>query len=445
MKRGTQLLVLLAALAVAVGAYFAVTAAVKDGEGKKAEEAAQTNEQPLAAGGYDEIDAMAWTYGGVRVSLERDGDGQWYCPDEPDCPIDQSKAAIMQSAASAVAGELYVEKAEELASYGLDEPQLELTVRAGEVERRYAVGDYSELAGRYYMTVDGGSDVYLEGGELTASFWYDLENLVQFESAPADVSQLTSMTVETDVQSYTLEYEADPLTVSYTDAFHWFAAADGAYSALDADKAEALCNKAAQITFKACETWKADAAALAEYGLDEPQGSVRLTYETTGGGDGSFALEFGDYTDGGEIYVRLAGSSMIYRADGSVLDALMHASLAALAPENFLALDGAQIASLTLETDGLSRAVDTELSDVQDFLADFSALYAADGTPEGDGRGEAFLTVTIAFEDGGELTAAFYRYDSANCLCEVNGGLRLVSRTGAEALAESAGALLRAR
>ena len=268
MKRGTQLLVLLAALAVAVGAYFAVTAAVKDGEGKKAEEAAQTNEQPLAAGGYDEIDAMAWTYGGVSVSLERDGDGQWYCPDEPDCPIDQSKAAIMQSAASAVAGELYVEKAEELASYGLDEPQLELTVRAGEVERRYAVGDYSELAGRYYMTVDGGSDVYLEGGELTASFWYDLENLVQFESAPADVSQLTSMTVETDVQSYTLEYEADPLTVSYTDAFHWFAAADGAYSALDADKAEALCNKAAQITFKVCETWKADAAALAA--LPEP-------------------------------------------------------------------------------------------------------------------------------------------------------------------------------
>lgn len=445
MKRGTQLLVLLAALAVAVGAYFAVTAAVKDGEGKKAEEAAQTNEQPLAAGGYDEIDAMAWTYGGVSVSLERDGDGQWYCPDEPDCPIDQSKAAIMQSAASAVAGELYVEKAEELASYGLDEPQLELTVRAGEAERRYAVGDYSELAGRYYMTVDGGSDVYLEGGELTASFWYDLENLVQFESAPADVSQLTSMTVETDVQSYTLEYEADPLTVSYTDAFHWFAAADGAYSALDADKAEALCNKAAQITFKACETWKADAAALAEYGLDEPQGSVRLTYETTGGGDGSFALEFGDYTDGGEIYVRLAGSSMIYRADGSVLDALMHASLTALAPENFLALDGAQIASLTLAADGLSRAVDMELSDVQDFLADFSALYAADGTPESDGRGEAFLTVTIAFENGGELTAAFYRYDSANCLCEVNGGLRLVSRTGAEALAESAGALLRAR
>ena len=55
------------------------------------------NGQPLTAGGYDEIDAMAWTYGGVSVSLERDGDGQWYCPDEPDCPIDQSKAAIMQS------------------------------------------------------------------------------------------------------------------------------------------------------------------------------------------------------------------------------------------------------------------------------------------------------------------------------------------------------------
>ncbi len=444
MKRGTRLLLLLAVLAAAVGAYFAVGTAVRNDEEKQAEEAAQTNEEVLAVGTYDEIDAMEWTYGGVSVSLARDEDGIWYCPDEPSCPIDQSKAAIMRSAASAVAAELYVEAAESLADYGLDEPQLELTVHAGDSERSYAVGDYSELAGLYYMTVDGGSDVYLEDGELTGSFWYDLENLVQFESAPADIAQLTSLTVETDVQSYTLEYVAEPLTVSYTDAFHWFAVADGVYTALDTDAAETLCNKAAQISFTACETWDADAAALAGYGLDEPQGSVTLSYETDDGENGSFALEFGSYADGGEIYVRLAGSSMVYRVDGSVFDALMYASVSELAPENFLSLDGAEIKTLTLTADGLSHAVDTELEDVQDFLSDFSALYAT-GTPESEGRGEAFLTVEIAFEGGETLTAAFYSYDSTSCLCDANGSLRLVSRTGAEALAESAAALLQAK
>ncbi len=444
MKRGTRLLLLLAVLAAAVGAYFAVGTAVRNDEEKQAEEAAQTNEEVLAVGTYDEIDAMEWTYGGVSVSLARDEDGIWYCPDEPSCPIDQSKAAIMRSAASAVAAELYVEDAESLADYGLDEPQLELTVHAGDSERSYAVGDYSELAGLYYMTVDGGSDVYLEDGELTGSFWYDLENLVQFESAPADIAQLTSLTVETDVQSYTLEYVAEPLTVSYTDAFHWFAVAGGVYTALDTDAAETLCNKAAQISFTACETWDADAAALAGYGLDEPQGSVTLSYETDDGENGSFALEFGSYADGGEIYVRLAGSSMVYRVDGSVFDALMYASVSELAPENFLSLDGAEIKTLTLTADGLSHAVDTELEDVQDFLSDFSALYAT-GTPESEGRGEAFLTVEIAFEGGETLTAAFYSYDSTSCLCDANGSLRLVSRTGAEALAESAAALLQAK
>ncbi len=444
MKRGTRLLLLLAVLAAAVGAYFAVGTAVRNDEEKQAEEAAQTNEEVLAVGTYDEIDAMEWTYGGVSVSLARDEDGIWYCPDEPSCPIDQSKAAIMRSAASAVAAELYVEDAESLADYGLDEPQLELTVHAGDSERSYAVGDYSELAGLYYMTVDGGSDVYLEDSELTGSFWYDLENLVQFESAPADIAQLTSLTVETDVQSYTLEYVAEPLTVSYTDTFHWFAVAGGVYTALDTDAAETLCNKAAQISFTACETWDADAAALAGYGLDEPQGSVTLSYETDDGENGSFALEFGSYADGGEIYVRLAGSSMVYRVDGSVFDALMYASVSELAPENFLSLDGAEIKTLTLTADGLSHAVDTELEDVQDLLSDFSALYAT-GTPESEGRGEAFLTVEIAFEGGETLTAAFYSYDSTSCLCDANGSLRLVSRTGAEALAESAAALLQAK
>lgn len=446
MKRGSKLIALAAVLAVALGVYFGVTAAVKKDEANKAALAAQTNSESLAVGDYDEIDAMDWTYGGVRVTLARDADGQWVCPDEPDCPIDQSKAAQMQSAAAAVMGEMYVEGAESLSDYGLEEPELELTVRAGRAERHYTVGAYSELAGAYYMTIDGGTDVYMENGGLTGAFWYDLENLVAFEKPGEDAARYTSISVVSGGESYSLERVDDPLSVSYTDAFEWFLkSADGVYMPLDTDAVEALCEKAANIEFTACETWDADAETLFDHGLDAPQGVVSVNYETDAGDAGMFALQFGSYADGGEVYVNLAGSKMIYRAGGTALDAFMYADLAALAPENFLALSGAQIASLTLETDGLGRSVDIELVDVQDFLDDLAAVYATGAAPAGAGR-ELLLSASIAFENSeSALAIAFYRYDSTSCVCVANGAGYLVSRTGAEALADSAGALLRAR
>lgn len=445
MKRGGKLIALAAVLAVVLGVYFGVSAAVKKDEANKAELAAQTNTESLAVGGYDDIDFMDWTYGGVRVTLEKNADGEWSCPDEPNCPIDQSKAAIMQSAAASVAGELYVQGAESLSDYALDEPELELTVRAGDAERRYTVGSYSDLAGAYYMTMDGGTDVYLEDGGLTGAFWYDLENLVAFESAPDDIARYTSLAVVSDGESYTFERVDDPLTVSYTDAFEWFDKSSGDYTPLDTDAVEALCDKAADIEFTACETWDADDAALADYGLDTPQGTVTIGYETEDGEAGSFALEFGAYADGGEVYVHFAGSKSIYRANGTALDAFMYADQDELRPENFLALDGATVASLELEADGLGRSVDVELADVQDFLDDLAATYSTGTAPEGASR-EQLLSLSITFEgDVPSLTAAFYRYDSTSCICVANGASYLVSRTGAEALAEAAGALLRAR
>lgn len=446
MKRGTKLLVLAVTMCALLGVYFGVGAAVKRSEQAQALEESTGSSESLAVGGYDDIDVMDWTYGGVQVCLQKDEDGQWYCPDDPDCPIDQSKAAIMQSAASAVMGTLYVQDAESLDDYGVNEPELTLTVTAGEESCSYAVGAYNELTGTYYMTVDDGTDVYLEDGSLTGSFWYDLENLVEYESLPSDVEQILSLTVESEVGSYALERVDEPLEVCYTDAFDWFSVQDGVYTALDTSGVETLCKKALNISFKTCATWSADAAALAEYGLDAPQGTVTVSCLDTEGETQTVTLEFGDYTDGGEVYVRLAGSKMVYRADGSVLDAFMYADLSDLAPENFLALDGAVIESLTLAVGDQSHAVDPELEDVLDFLEDLSALYST-GTASEDAGRELILSVTAQLDSEvmPEFTAEFYSYNSTSCICVLGGVSHLVSRTSAEALAETAETLLMAR
>ena len=170
MSRGKKLLLLLLVLALAIVAYFLVRAAVTSSEEKRAEEAAATDTEALGVGDSDAVSSLSWTYLGKTVTLVPDADGVWYCPEEPACPVDQSIVSDMRYAASAVMGELCIGQVDDLSAYGLDEPELLVTVTAGDMSRQYAVGDYNAAVSAYYMTVDGGNDVYLTDSTLEDAF-----------------------------------------------------------------------------------------------------------------------------------------------------------------------------------------------------------------------------------------------------------------------------------
>lgn len=439
MTRGKKLLLLLLVLALVIGAYFLVRAAVTSGEEKRAEEAAATDTEALGVGDSDAVSSLSWTYLGKTVTLVPDADDLWYCPEEPSCPVAQSIVSDMRYAVSAVVGEKCIEQAEELAEYGLDEPELLVTVTAGDMSRQYAVGDYNAAAGAYYMTVDGGNDVYLTDSTLEDTFWYDLENLVDMQSAP-DAQTLLSLTVTTPKQETTLLYCDEPLSVSYTDAYNWFLLRDGSYTPVDATKAESLCHILTDIEWQRCVTWDADEVAQGEYGLNEPQAVAELHYLDSEGREKTYTLCFGAYADADTVYVLQENSGILYTCYGTVLDTVKAPDADAMLPEQPFDFGTNTVKTLTLSIDGESRTVDG--GDAASLLASLSELYA-DGSADTAAE-EELVALTLAFDGGAcdTLDIRVCAYDSLHCTVERGGQNIPVSRTAAEALVQEAKELL---
>ncbi len=439
MTRGKKLLLLLMILALVIGAYFLVRALVTSGEEKRAEEAASADTEALGVGDSDAVSTLSWTYLEKTVTLVPDADGVWYCPEEPACPVNQSIVSDMRYAVSAVIGEKCIEQAEDLSVYGLDEPELLVTVTAGNVSRQYAVGDYNAAVAAYYMTVDGGNDVYLTDGTLEDAFWYDLENLVDMQSSP-DMQTPLSLTVTTPKRETTLLYCDEPLSVSYTDAYDWFLLRDGSYTPVDTAKAESLCRILTDIEWQRCVTWDADQTAQDEYGLDEPQAVAELRYLDSEGREQSYTLNFGAYADADTVYVLQEDSGILYTCYGTVLDTVKAPDADAMLPEQPFDFGTNTVKSLALSMDGESRNLDAE--DADSFLSSLSGLYA-DGALDAAGE-EELLALTITF-DGGAVDALNIRvcaYDSLHCTIECGGQHIPVSRTAAETLVQEAKELL---
>ncbi|MCD8115872.1 MAG: DUF4340 domain-containing protein [Oscillospiraceae bacterium] len=393
MKRGAKLGVLVAALAVLVGAWALINYMTTQKEAADAALEISDDSIDIAVGEYDDVISLFWTYSESTVNLTYDEDAEeWVNADDETCPIDQSAVEALITAVSTTTASQEVTDVEDFEQYGLDEPTLTVEASTADNTVSYAVGSTS-LTGEYYVRIDGGTSVYTESGLLAGAFQVQIDDLLQLESAPDDIASVLSLTVETDVTSYTVEYVEDASDIYYTDAYTWFltaldgveltaadetaavtedeeasdetgeeaaetaenaaedetAGTDTGVVPLDEDSAATLYELVSGISFLSCETWNAE--DLSAYGLDDPQGVVTLTYEDSEGETQTFTLEFGDYTSG-YVYVRLADSNMVYLADGSILDGLMYPDWTSMSPLILVPLDWDTVTTIQVTLDG---------------------------------------------------------------------------------------------
>ncbi|MCD8087725.1 MAG: DUF4340 domain-containing protein [Oscillospiraceae bacterium] len=523
MKRGAKLGVLVAALAVLVGAWGLINYLTTQKEAADAALEITDDDIDLAVGEYDDVTALSWTYSESTVNLTYDADSEtWVNADDETCPIDQEAVDALVTAVSSTCASQEVTDVEDFEQYGLDEPTLTVTASTADSTVTYAVGSTS-LTGEYYVRVDGSTSVYTETGLLAGAFQVQIDDLLQLESAPTDIASVVSLSVETDVTSYTVEYIEDATDIYYTDAYTWFlttldgvdytavetvaeetaaevevedeadaeteaegedasqeaeavaATTTTAVTALDADSVATLYELVSGISFLSCETWNAE--DLSAYGLDDPQGVVTLTYLDSEDETQTFTLEFGDYTSG-YVYVRLAGSNMVYLADGSILDGLMYPDWTSMTPLTLTPLDWDTVTTIAVTLDGdmvyeiertytiemvevevetedeedteesedaedadaeESEEVETELvetqvnsytwgdksldaDDMDGWLDDVYALTAASLADTEEGRSEV---MTITFQRDAdvwqEVTVTFWKYSSTQYLCQLNG------------------------
>lgn len=463
MKPRARIFMLLLSLAVLAGAWLLAegmargpVAAVQ----ASAETAVPEESAALAVGAAQDITAISWSYDGETVNLARDGDGAWQNADDAACPISDPAVQALARALSAVQADMTITDVTEFSQYGLDEPEITIIAATAENIASYEIGNMS-LTGGYYLRMNGESTVYLETGALAPAFRVHLGDVLALERVPSDIAAVTGLSVYTEAGDYALSCRTEGKT--------WVLAGEDGDTELEAEKVRSLYEPLVRIELTCCVSWAA--ADAAEYGLDAPRGKAIVHYVDTSGKKRTFMLEFGDYA-GEEVYVRFAGSEMVYLAPAAVLDGLMYPAWETMLPLTVLSAPPEEVSSLKVTLGGhdydIARLHETtevpvgedmvEVTDIiysasgwvldtaqmDAWLDSLSALRADGMSPAGEGL-DPILALTVTWEDAEREPASLELrgYDSAHVLCVAGDGRRLlVQRAAADELTASLEKLL---
>lgn len=475
MTRGRKLLLLLLFLIVLTAAALLATWLAPS------EETAEDTSFIIFSLDPDQVTDLTWTYDGSTVTLQKDGESNWSYPADETFPLDPAYPDAMVQALSVVEAEKAIEAPEDLASYGLEEASCTVSVTAGETTYTLSFGDETSLGGQRYLSLGNGT-IYLVDASLLNDFALGLYDIVEEETIPS-MTDLTSLSIATSSGTLSIDYREDG-GLTYSDQYTWFWDQGGSLTALDNTLTQNLVDTITSLTWNACVDYQATEDTLGTYGLDLPAATVTVQYtestqvetnETDANGDpvyetqetpATFTLELGDY-DGDTCYARLAGSSMIYRIDGSVADTLLAAKGSDLLPQDVLLMDWEDVTGVDITLDGTTYTLDkvvqeeeangttsetyvyqlegqtVEITDALDALADLEVTGSDNGAAPG--TEEIAFTFHQDKENFPTVALTFSQYDSSSCLVTLNGESRLlVSRDGLLDLIDTFRSLLRA-
>lgn len=173
-------------LILCIGGYFGVKAYNSSQEKKQEAEIMK----PV---GIEVADVTGFSYvnnGGI-LSFEKDGEDWIYTGDTS---MDMNEESI-EGMLEKVCGVSSTEKitAEDLSDYGFDEPANTITLDTAEGSTVVRIGMYNEIVSKYYLSIDGSTELYLVDSSIVTGFEQSVEDL--------EVVETTTTTAETPEES----------------------------------------------------------------------------------------------------------------------------------------------------------------------------------------------------------------------------------------------------
>ncbi|MBR6230396.1 MAG: DUF4340 domain-containing protein [Lachnospiraceae bacterium] len=412
-------------------------------------------------------EAITYTYEGETVSLKKNGE-DWVYADDESFPLNGTMVAQMLDALSTVTATKTISKPGELSEYGLDKPSGTVTVTAGGTDTTFEFGGLTGISSEQYCNIGDGK-VYLVDAAISQAFAHPLLSLVQCETIP-NIYYIDDVTIETGSDATVIRMIEDS-GLAYTDHYKYFMEDGDELKVLDNELTQAYLNNVRNLALTNCVNYKADDAALEEYGLADPDcvvtfnylGNVKVENGTNEDGTTSYTYDqqqsvFTFYlSDDG--YIRLNDSQMVYSIDPSAAEAMETTGYDDLRPDEPLKMDWDTVDSVTIsfegndheftaehtlsaEEEGDETASDSskgtakaetvttwtcsgETKELGDFLKNItnlaSAGYAYDLEPSDK---DAVLSLKIfrsASENFPEVTAAFYPAEEGTYVTQING------------------------
>ena len=305
------LLALLAAAVLLCAALWAVTRS--NAKAKQAASAAAEGSIPLSSFAAEDLEQIGYTYNGQTYTLQYSG-GSWQLAQDPAYHLDESACNTMRTALMALnAKRSLTPQAGE--DYGLDSPQLTVTVTAAGQSTTLTFGAENPVTRDLYVQKAGDDAIYTVSGNKAACFQLDKAGLFgSFCPTGLTVSAITQVAYTlADGTSVTLNAVSEPTESADSAAYEtvWRLASDPAAS-LAQDKVQSLL--LALCTYATAQTTDADLSAC---GFDAPVFTAAVTSE-----DGS-TVQLAYACGTGEWYLQVEGEPSVYTVDTSTVQALL--------------------------------------------------------------------------------------------------------------------------
>lgn len=479
MKRFKKIWILLGVLVVVS---VAALGAIKYEEKK---EEIQNMDEVVLTIDPETVTALSWTNETTSLSFTKTDD-VWSYDDDADFPVDAETVNEMLELWNGFGAAFVIDEVEDTAQYGLDEPVatiqvttseqiegLEATEADGAYTYEIKLGTYSTMDSERYVSIGDGK-VYLVDNDPLDLYAAELTDMIDNDDTP-QYEDILSFTVEGE-DNYSISYNEES-TATYSEDDVFFAEIDGQSLPLDPVSVRGYASDLKELVLTNYVNYKATDEDLAEYGLDDPELTVSMTYnyENENGEtvEDTFVLHIGRNREAVEadeaaeaealaageeyapetvpvVYARVGDSPIVYELTSDEYDKVMAVTYDDLRHRELIWADTEEITQIDVTLEGndytFTRS-DTENEDgtyvwnygeteitIDTLQTALTALAAADGdsyTDEAPGdTQEISLTVTLDNENVQTVTIALYRYDGENCLATVDGGsVALIGRS----------------
>ena len=335
-KQAVTLIVLCAALALMVGAYFLVTSL--GGEGEAPVTTAPDNTVTLLSLDVKTMTALSYQLEGGTLSFTVEN-GAWRWSEDKSLNLDGNKFYAMVEGMIPLTSTVKIDAptAEQLNAYGLEEPTNRVTVADASGTHTLIIGNYNSYNACYYAALDTTDVVYMIPAAVAEGFSMDVYDLLAYDALPAiTAGKIDSVTLTRGADSTTYTYYGSGNPDYYTDTFKWFAArGDAAAVAVSTTAGNSLSSAITSLAFTDCVSYSA-AADAAKYGLADPAKltvAYRATVTTTDANTGVESSTDVSHTEtvligsvdpeSGCYYATLEGSPLIYLLSSSALPGLL--------------------------------------------------------------------------------------------------------------------------
>lgn len=461
-RKSKKLLVLLGVLLIVSAVTFGVSRYEKHVEKIK-----NTDETILSIDSGS-VTALSWKNGDEPLSFHKEGENWIYDEDEV-FPVDADKIENLLSVFEALSASYVIEDVENYGEYGLDDPVCTIEITTKEETYTVFLGGFSTMDEQRYVSIEDGK-AYLVPTDPYESYDIALSDLILNDAVP-DVTEATQIRIS-GVDDYVIDYEEDSGR-SYNAEDVYFAGD----KPLDTYQVSSYLQTVSYIALTDYVEYSAAEEDLAQYGLDEPELTLTITYpaeegDVSGNVSSSETAEVNDdgKDPGSEVftlsvsrnrdevdkareskeedaesavaaYARVGDSPIIYKITSQEYEELIAADYNEMRHTKVITADLDDINRIDIDLEGETYSLtskgsgddrkwylgEEKIEDILELRSAIDALTAQDTNsfcdemPDDSMKEEIRMTVYLDNENYPQIETVFYRYDGSRCCAEVDG------------------------